>query len=302
MKNSLTIFLGLILMVSAACQKDPGPPKLDEDDDPAQDTLNPFAVIDAMRSQNKEDLTKYGLKLISIKYAPSIWPGTSSNSERQNLPEKSLIESFAKNPVQNSLAIYLFDIEHWELDLRKTMFTDSNNILQGDTALIRANVAKMVQIIKWAKAANPYIKFGYYGEVPIRDYFTPFREEPENMEKWKQANDLLQPLADECDVLCPSVYTFYTDREGWVKYATGMIREAKRLAKGKPVYAFLWCRYHGDADTYIEGEYWKLELETLYNEDITGVILWDGTAYNFQPEQGWWTETIAFMNRKGIVK
>ena len=58
-----------------------------------------------------------------------------------------------------------------------------------------------------------------------------------------QENDQLRPLAGAVDILFPSLYTFYTDQGGWVRYAYAQIAEARRNANGKPVYVFYGQQY-----------------------------------------------------------
>jgi hypothetical protein len=56
------------------------------------------------------------------------------------------------------------------------------------------------------------------------------------------------------------LYTFYADRQGWVAYAIAQISEARRKAKGKPVYAFIWPQYHESnqllGGQFLDADYW----------------------------------------------
>jgi hypothetical protein len=85
------------------------------------------------------------------------------------------------------------------------------------------------------------------------------------------------------DALFPSIYTFYTDRQGWVTYAIAQITEAKRKAKGKPVYAFLWPQYHESNLLLglrpLDSDYWELQLNTVA-QHADGVVIWGGWGAN----------------------
>jgi hypothetical protein len=144
--------------------------------------------------------------------------------------------------------------------------------------------------------------------VPLRDNWSPVKNDPEMMKKWREANDYLKPLADSLDVICPSIYAFFPDRAEWVTYAKANIEEAKRMANGKPVYVFLWPKYHNsnkeNGQKFIEGDFWKLQLETVYNSGVAGVIIWDSrlvvnnkTDSVWNPERECWKETVMFMER-----
>lgn len=264
-----------------------------------------FVVIDAMKSRKAEPLSKYGLKNLTLIYTAPMWPGAKTRQERADVPKKEIIEALSVSNKPDDLPLITFDIEHWPLDIRKTVFKDSDDIMSDDTARVQNNIGKMVQILKWAKEANPEAMFGYYGCVPVRDYFTPVRGDAAKIKKWQEANNVLQPLADECDVLFPSIYTFYNDQESWVRYAKGNIAEAKRLAKGKPIYVYVWPRYHTSnkelAYQYIDGEFWRLQLETIYAEGVQGIAIWDGSKLTWEPEAEWWKATLDFMKSKGLV-
>lgn len=264
-----------------------------------------FVVIDSIKYGDKGDLSKYGLKPYQIFYSAHIWP---KRKGRNSLPPDKRIDKLVKNMTSTKSPV-IYDIEHWPLDIRKGVKDAADDdIASANTKKVTASMDKMIHIIKRSKKTNPSLKYGYYGCIPLRDYWTPVRNKPGKMEAWKKANDYLKPLADSVDVICPSLYAFYPDRAGWVRYAKANIAEAKRLANGKPIYAYLWPKYHNsnkkEGKAFIEGDFWKLQLETVYNSGIDGVIIWDSRRVvnnkkdsTWDPNREWWEETVSFLKR-----
>ncbi len=112
------------------------------------------------------------------------------------------------------------------------------------------------------------------------------------------------------DALCPSLYTYYdadtiSARNAainqWRTFATETIRQARRVAPDKPVYAFLWPHFH-NGGTYndfreLPAEYWRAQLELML-ELADGVILWGGAnvaagqgRLPWNPNSAWWQVT-----------
>jgi hypothetical protein len=115
-------------------------------------------------------------------------------------------------------------------------------------------------------------------------------------------NDREAPIARLEDILLPSVYTFYEDREGWVQYAIQQIQEARRYGGNKPVYVFLWQQYHASnqklAGTYLPPEFWRLQLETA-RKYADGVVIWGEYDDTWNETAPWWLETKSFLERIG---
>ena len=162
-----------------------------------------------------------------------------------------------------------------------------------------------MSVLSWMKGEAPGVPFGVYGTVPVPDYWRAIRDPAsEEFQSWQQDNDRLEGVSDRVDALFPSIYTFYTDKQGWVTYAIAQIAEAKRKAKGKPVYAFLWPQYHGSNRVLglrpLDPDYWELQLNTVY-QHADGVVIWGGWGDN-GPESWnegalWWQVTKRFMSR-----
>lgn len=186
---------------------------------------------------------------------------------------------------------FVINIEHWNVNINK----DSK-------AEVQKSIEKLVQVIEWMRQAAPSLKLSIYGIPPVRDYWTPVRNLPGGRSSWRTANQFLKPIADASDFITPSLYTFYEDIPGWVTYASANIEEAQQF--GKPVYPFLWCRYHISNRTrrnqFIEGDYWRTQLETVRDRGANGVVLWDWAGHDkprtnrLDTSQSWWQETVKF--------
>jgi hypothetical protein len=241
-----------------------------------------FAVYDGTSFLHKPNLESYGFKPIHIVYAGEFWdPGEN----REALPRELRLALLAKQAAEEFSPTVL-DIEHWPLR-------------QVSNEEVGASLEKYVAVLAGFRKAAPKAKLGYYGMAPIRDYWRAIQGpgSPE-YRQWQAENDKLQPLADQVDILFPSIYTFYTDQKGWENYAVAQIREARRLARGKPVYAFLWPNYHESnkvmGGTALPEEFWRFQLEIM-RRHADGVVVWDGARTPWSDANPWWKVTQKFM-------
>jgi len=200
---------------------------------------------------------------------------------------------------------YILDIEHWP--------TGASNTPEERAESVR----KLSEVIDIIKSVRPTVKLGYYSMVPGRNYWDVYencawndsRHELclEREQRWHDANTELLPLAQKVDFLFPSIYTFYNNPEGWTHYARANIEEAQRLAElagRKPVYAYIWPRYHGSnndglAYTPIDGAFWRLQLEVVHKTGVEGAIVWDVaqwlTLQQVAKNEEWFAQTLDFM-------
>jgi hypothetical protein len=259
---------------------DHAPAKRDSGE-PARD----FIVFDATLYKQKPDLTRYGLRPVSMVFKYMMWP---AGRDGALLPDRDMVRGVALE-VSKSTGIAVLDIEHWPL--------------AGDSAVVEESIGKFKILIQWFKEAAPSVKVGYYGVAPQRNYWDALQ--PQNSPKyleWQKSNDRVASIARFADMLFPSVYTFYEDQEGWSKYAVQQIREARRIGGGSPVYIFLWEEYHPSvaklAGTYLPPDYWRMELE-LARKYADGVVIWGGWSKTWDESAPWWLETMAFLQRIG---
>lgn len=247
-----------------------------------------FLVFDGTKYSKKPDFISYGILPNRIVYAQELWRGPEGY---QKLPDPVRIRDVARH-LDPGTPITI-DIEHWPL--------------KGQDGTVKSSLDKYLQVVTWFREYAPGIKLGYYGHPPITDYWRAIdgRGKLES-QGWKVENSRIQAMADAVDILYPSLYTFYQDRNGWVKYATAQLTEAKRLAKGKPVYAFLWPQFHNSnrflGCQFVSADYWKLQLETA-KKLADGVVIWGGWhvcdpkggPMEWDEKAEWWRVTKDFI-------
>jgi hypothetical protein len=252
-----------------------------------------FTVYDALLYIKKPDLTQYGLKKNQIFYESDLFP-----SNQYSQPNEAAVRAAARRLVDSGYPTnepVQLDIELWEWDTHW-----ATEVVVADT------MNKLIQVIRWFKNEAPqYTKVGYYAAGPNRQYWPAQDPLAPAFVKWQASNDLLAPLIAEQGALYPSLYTFYNDRAGWVKYAEANIAEAKRIGGGKPVYAFLWPRYHESGNmgqVYIDYEFWKLQLQTVKDAGATGIIIWGGYKEQWTGSWPWWQATRDFLAAQATGK
>lgn len=143
---------------------------------------------------------------------------------------------------------------------------------------------------------RPNAQWGFYG-YPLR-FYKWRREAPTNVISYgdgshngSRLNDRLQWMWDAVDVVSPSIYAprvivgpgedicqdQYTADEDW-EFMQNMIREARRVAGGKPVLPFIWIHYNTPRDCMAGQE---VRDENLFSQvfgparhGADGAILW----------------------------
>ena len=242
----------------------------------------PFTVYDGTLYANKPNLARFGIQPIRI-IGNQFWHNGRPN---EVLPSKQKVQEIAHQFAGSAQPIVL-DIEHWRL--------------QGPTSIVEANLEKYLTILEWFRETEPQAVLGYYGTVPIRDYWRAIKDKRRT--EWFNENDRLRHLAATVDVFFPSLYTFYNDQEGWKKYAIAQISEARRYGTGKPVIVFLWPEFHDSnrwlKGTYLPANFWKLQLETA-KEYADGIVIWGGWGQSNKPAPWdktapWWKVTQEFL-------
>jgi hypothetical protein len=225
-------------------------------------------VFNALLFTGQPDLTQYGLVPIKLIGTSYLFP---SGTDKLLVPTDDQVR-MALTGRQDLLAL---NAEHWQ------------------------DTASYVDLLKKAHRLFPQFRIGYYAVVPKRDYWRAIRGagDPKYRE-WQAVNDSLKPIAMQADVTFPSLYTFYADQGGWVKYAIANVSEAKRY--NKSVYPFIWPYYH-DSNTALKGQlisadYWRLQLETLKSLAVDGIVIWGGYKLPWDDQAPWWLETLSFIN------
>ena len=247
----------------------------------------PFLVLDGTMYRNKPDLSQFGIQPINILYESRIWEkGTS----RDELPSKPRVQQLVRE--LGTTHWLVMDIEAW--------------LLHGTDQQVADQVRKYVTVMEWVHEAMPGITAGIFGKTPIEDYDRSITlPSSGDYRGWQAENDRVSPLAQSVDVLFPSIYTYYPDQQGWVKFATENMREARRY--GKKSYVFLWPQYSESnpllAPKYLPPDFWKLQLETVL-QNADGVVIWGGwdakksDFLEWDENAPWWKITKEFMKSR----
>jgi hypothetical protein len=244
----------------------------------------PFKVFDALSYKNKpETLQALGLEHIYVAYSGQLFPDKKDTPEAP--PEDFLKAAAAKFPA--TTAPVVIDIENWPT-------------LIDDKAKRTTDIANLTFVVRALRSARPDLKFGYYAVIPEREYWAAVDPVKHDGRAWKLNNERLRKeLAGDVDAIFPSLYTFYPDKKGWVRYAEENLKEAKQYHK--PVYAFLWPEYHDSnkdlKGTNLDADYWKLELETC-RRHADGIVIWGGFQKEWDENAPWWKATVEFMKKQ----
>jgi len=204
----------------------------------------------------------------------------------------------------------VLDIEDLPIDLRK-----------DKPQAVAESLQKLQQYVEWAKREAPNLQLGYYSIMPLGEYYalmghgyatndpgqtgawwrkqTPPVEQ--RLKDWQAASRALEPLAAKVDFICPGMYAPDEDIKGWSYYAKPKLAEARRY--GKPVYPFLWFQLFGKGPTYkpLSPEFWRAQLQAVYDEGCEGVIIWGGWDFvagrrgDWDENAPWWKVTRDFI-------
>lgn len=247
-----------------------------------------FDVFDGTLYRNKPNLSTYHIQPTSIVYEESIFPNATS----KKLPDKSSVERVSRSLQGATKKVVIVDIERWPL--------------KGNTVEVRIAVDNYVKYMKLLRSFRiPSISIGYYGNLPVTDYGSSLAQTSSTVYKnWQKVNDQVKPMVNTVDVLYPSVYTFNNDQLNWRRYAIAQIAEARRIAPGKPVVAFIWPQFHGASNgairyKYIPAAFWRQQLELMYRI-ADGVVIWGGYNQQWDSRAPWWNETLDFMRSHNL--
>jgi len=264
---------------------------------PAQSVQPQFQVTHSIRVNlqlGAGGLTRDGVQFTPIIYHKFLYaegtplhPKAVTDQETDAAPSLEALQQWAKTLTPGPLPTVI-DIEKW-------------NVYTKDKNARAASIEKLTFVATELRKARPDLKFGFYGMLPERTYWPIVDPKKANeLREWESFNrQAAKDIAPLCDAAFPSLYTFYKDEKGWVKYATAMLQEARKFKK--PVYAFLCPQYEvanpkpeGD---YIEPKYWRLQLETC-RKHADGIVIWDyGTSATWDENAPWWKETVSFLDK-----
>ncbi len=253
-----------------------------------------FVMYQSLGYANMPDfLSEYGISYIKIYGQSHFW---GSKIEDDNIPKIGIIEKLALDSIKNKRSVVCLDIEHWPVT--------GENISKRNES-----INKYYRVMDIFKKVAPSVDVGFYSTLPVRNYWDLVKADGELTSKvltWKHENAAMTDLANRVDIIMPSLYTFYNKPEDWIKYAEGMLKEAKKY--GKPVYAFVWPEYHQSnrwlSGTAIDKGFWLKQLRLIYKH-ADGVIIWSlKSPYpkQWDKSSGWWEATKLFMSEINYVE
>jgi len=247
-----------------------------------------FQVYDATAYQNKPDLQAlYGIRRARVLFENTFFNGQPDHTA---LPLQNTVTNIAVSAAtEPDDVLIVSDIESYQY------YTDD-----AFGAQQRQNI---IQVHNWMFAVKPTMNLGMYAHIPQREY-RAFMHTPAGFAGWQARNDLMREVVPSVRFIAPSLYTFYEDRNEWIRYAKLNMAEARRYAGGLPVYPFIWFRYHDSVlpleNAHIPADYWALQLNVL-RELADGVIIWAGgkdTVWN--ETLPWWVATKAFVQYHAV--
>ena len=122
---------------------------------------------------------------------------------------------------------------------------------------------------------------------------------------------LSEKIFNASNVVYPCYYTHSKNRNEWESMAQNSISQIRAHNKKVPIYAFIWPQYNPEPKyqdlgyKFIEADFWKLQLETLYPL-CDGVVIWShyrdekGETVYFDYNMPWFQETIKFIKSHHI--
>ncbi len=248
-----------------------------------------FRVFDATAYSGKPDLASRGIEAANVFEPDRWWPKVAHD----DLPDPEAAREWVHR-IRAKRGLLVLDLERWWL--------------RGNDAAVREGMRRYMAVFDWIRAAGYSDSMGYYGVIPTYNLAGAIQGEGSaERAAWHEENNLIQPLADRVDILFPSLYTTNGDIERWEKFAVADLREAKRVAHGKPVYPFLWPQYEGSNHIlslkYMPESQWARELEVVGN-NTDGMVIWGGIAPagstgppKWDESAPWWHATLEFLSR-----
>ncbi|HWB19777.1 MAG TPA: hypothetical protein VG711_05715 [Phycisphaerales bacterium] len=186
-----------------------------------------------------------------------------------------------------------------------------NLIANPGSQMQKSTMAEYIKATQFVRQMRPQAKVSVYGVPPARYW--------NRDESWVALAESVKPLIQQLDCLCPSIYDFYANAqnddfaEANKAYAKDNARLALQMAEGRPVYPFVWPRYHDSNQSWgmrlIPRSEFKALVTAMAQAEvdgryINGVVWWGDDkmlryVYHHPPED----ETSAeYANWKKIKK
>ena len=223
-------------------------------------------VFQGFRYNKMPNLSGCGLTSLKIFYHTEIFGSGSKSKPNISQLKNVVIPQILKKRYQYAV----LDIEVWD------------PVREMDKLIA---VAKTVR--DGIRAKGGRTKIGYYLLIPERNWLAPVQNSSRRNSNWHANNSRLKRLANEVDVVFPSLYTVYDNQRDWLTYAKANLAEARKY--GKPVIPFIWPQIHDwnkvDGQKYMAASFWKTQLETVYSK-ADGLVIW-GSIKPVRGQRGW---------------
>jgi hypothetical protein len=248
---------------------------------PTWDSLPAFAMRGGLRAfwnvggkdrgANDQAAAAHGFEQVALLNTYSDYPGRQSEKIVPNGKNPWNKPAFFERIVRRNIgeakprAIFVHDIEFpfeentealWqEADLRALARAASPQAFRD--AYYREWATWFTLPCRWAKEKFPDVPVGIYGPQPFRrDYWGLSGKSAQQIDgTHKTDGELWGHIAPAVDFCVASIYCFY-DTPGSVYYMGANIEEnVQRMSPfgAKPVYAYLWLRYH-DSNAKLKGQ------------------------------------------------
>jgi hypothetical protein len=237
----------------------------------AQTTLSPEAASEFVRASFNRVI------VVAEKYIEGEAEGEVDTVKLMAFIQKIL-------PLDLEEAIIALD---WEGPIMAIL--EKGNLNQNKEYIDAADAYRLAY--RTVKKIRPRATVGFY-RFPIRNYHN-------RGETWRARNRSLEPLLSEFDALFPSVYDFYDSESKAesrdIDYVNENIEEALLIGDriGKPVYPFVWHRYHPSNKrkpewlipiVEFENHMSAVALAEVEGKHVDGIVWWGSDYVKFSRE------------------
>ncbi|HBT84776.1 MAG TPA: hypothetical protein DEB12_02570 [Porphyromonadaceae bacterium] len=237
-----------------------------------------FKVFNALLFKETPDLSKYGFSKINMIYEDGVI-STNYHKKKGDFSWRFVdFNKIAKEANKSKKLMYVptvLDVEYW-----------GHRLYNGKTKKEAEEV--YLQLIKLYRTLDPnsLVSVFHYGAISTDIY-------------------------NASNVVYPCYYTHGTNRNEWIAMVKNGISAIKKRNKKLPIYVFIWPQYnsipskHDLGYKFVEPDFWRLQLETLYPL-CDGVIIWshykdeNRKDIYFDKEMPWFKETLKFIEKYNI--
>lgn len=237
-----------------------------------------FKVFNALLFKNTPDLSEFGFSKINLIYEDGV---ISTNYRRQKgdvnwrfIDLKKILSESNKSK-RNSDVPTCLDVEYWGARLY-----NPNTIKAAEDIFV-----ELINLYR-SNDTNSLVSVFHYGTISEKIY-------------------------NASNIVYPCFYTHSADKQEWLNMVRYWMNIIKKRDRKMPVYVFIWPQYnpvpsrHNLGYTFVDKDFWRLQLETLY-PICDGVVIWshhrdnDGKEVYFDENMPWFQETLKFMAKYKI--